>query len=111
MQGKEAAVAKNLGCCQRPLIRKHSAAKIETGANGVNGQAQPEGGFTDVSPLEEEPSTSSAQLGQEPEKSHSLPLEGLDNRGAEATEHNRSLGFASLVADYSDSDSDSAQEG
>lgn len=110
MQGKEAAVAKNLGLSQRPLIRKHSAAKTETGANGVNGQTQPEGEIADVSAQEEESSTS-AQLGQEPEKSHSMPPEGLDDGCAEATQHNRSLGFASLVADYSDSDSDSAQEG
>lgn len=83
---------------------------METGANGVNGQARPEGEIADVSPQEEEPSTSSAQLGQEPEKSHSMPPVELDDGCAETTQHNRSLGFASLVADYSDSDSDSAQE-
>lgn len=112
MQGKEAAVAKNLGSSLRPLIRKHSAVKIETGANSVNGRVQPEnacnGGISEVSPQEEEPSTSSAHLGQEP--GPTAP-EGLGDGRAEATQDSRSSGFASLVADYSDSDSDSAQEG
>lgn len=104
MQGKEAAVAKRLASSQRPLVLKHSAA------NSVNGQRQTEREATDVSPQEEEPSTSSAHLAQEPGKSRSLPAEQSDDGCADVTQHNRSLGFASLVADYSDSDSDSAQE-
>ncbi|XP_075903738.1 putative splicing factor YJU2B [Nelusetta ayraudi] len=115
LQGKEAAVAKNLGSSLRPLIRKHSALKIETGANSVNGRVPPEntcnGGISEVSPQEEEPSTSSAHLGQEPGKRRTTAPEGLGDGRAEATQDSRSSGFASLVADYSDSDSDSAQEG
>lgn len=82
---------------------------METGANSVNGQVQPE--ISETSPQEEEPSTSSAQLGQQPQKRCTTPPEALGDGRAEATQDNRNSGFASLVADYSDSDSDSAQEG
>lgn len=114
MQGKEAAVAKSLGCPQKPLIRKHTGVKAEAGANIINGQVQPEiytcnGEISKVTPKEEDPSASSAHLGQESEKRHITTSEGLDEE-KKATEEDRSLGgVTSLVADYSDSDSDTTQ--
>lgn len=89
---------------------------MESGAHSINGQVQSEntcsGGISEVSPQEEEPSTSSAHLGQEPEKRRDTTTQGgLGDGRADATQDNRSSGFASLVAAYSDSDSDSAQEG
>lgn len=113
MQGKEAAVAKSLGCPQKPLIRKHTGVKTEAGANIINGQVQPEiytcnREISKVTP-KEDPCASSAYLGQESEKRHITTSEGLDEE-RKATEEDRSLGgITSLVADYSDSDSDTTQ--
>lgn len=111
LQGKEAAVAKSLGCSQRPLIRKHTGVKIEAGASIISGQVQPEictcnGEISEVTPKEEDAGASSAHLGQESEKRHIITSKGLDEE-RKATEEDRSLGgVTSLVADYSDSDSD-----
>lgn len=104
-------MAKSLGCPQRPLIRKHTGVKIEAGASIINGLVQPEiytcnREIFEVTPKEEDPSVSSAQLGQESEKRHITTSEGVDEE-RKATEEDRSLGgVTSLVADYSDSDSD-----
>lgn len=113
MQGREAAVAKSLGSSQRPLIRKQSGVKIETANSGiVSVQAQNtfHREISTISPLDEQPSTSSSsQQGQEPQERRTTAPEGLNDAQAEATKDNRSSGFASLVAAYSDSDSDSTQ--
>uniref|UniRef100_UPI0037E91902 probable splicing factor YJU2B n=1 Tax=Semicossyphus pulcher TaxID=241346 RepID=UPI0037E91902 len=132
MQGKEAAVAKALGSSHSPLIRKRSGGpgiKTEPCATITRRQSQPEintcdGEISKVAQREEAPSIAQPPLGQEvTETNGCISRETLVKITAEANaaltnakdsgkekEQGTSLGaVTSLVADYSDSDSDPGQ--
>lgn len=107
LQGKEAAMAKTLNSSYSPLIR----VKTEPCATVSRTQSLPENGTCgaqtlDVTRKEEAPRSSHTQLGREAAETL-IKTEDVDDGQTEATEQNRSLGhITSLVADYSDSDSD-----
>lgn len=117
LQGKEAAVAKALGSSQSPLIRRRSngsGAKNEQCATRTQGTSQQE-----VHTCEEEPQSVGSPLGLEKNHTNSKELvakiaKETDQRlidtvdcGKEKEENKSFVGITSLVADYSDSDSDS----
>ncbi|XP_054896872.1 probable splicing factor YJU2B [Poeciliopsis prolifica] len=124
LQGKEAAVAKALGSSQSPLIRRRSngsGAKNEQCVTRTQGTSQ-----QGVHTCEEEPLTQTegpqsvrSPLGLEKNHTNSSELvakiaKETDQRlidtvdcGKEKEENKSSVGITSLVADYSDSDSDS----
>ncbi|XP_027873013.1 putative splicing factor YJU2B [Xiphophorus couchianus] len=117
LQGKEAAVAKALGSSQSLLIRRRSngsGAKNEQCATRTQGTSQQE-----VHTCEEEPQSVGSPLGLEKNHTNSKELvakiaKETDQRlidtvdcGKEKEENKSFVGITSLVADYSDSDSDS----
>lgn len=113
LQGKEAAVAKTLGSSHSPLIRKRTV-KMEPCATIARRQSHPEistcdGEISEVTQREEALSTSPAQLGQEATERHIRTTDEADEGLTEATERDRTGAVTSLVADYSDSDSDPGQ--
>ncbi|XP_068560476.1 probable splicing factor YJU2B [Cebidichthys violaceus] len=119
LQGKEAAVAKALSSSPSPLIRKRSggpATKSEPCATVARGESRP-----GIGPCngEEAPSIAPSQQGEELTetsdggsgetrvKSSEEADEGLTKAKDCGKERGKSLGaLSSLVADYSDSDSD-----
>uniref|UniRef100_A0A3Q3XJG9 Probable splicing factor YJU2B n=1 Tax=Mola mola TaxID=94237 RepID=A0A3Q3XJG9_MOLML len=117
LQGKEAAVAKALSSPHSPLIRK----RTEPCATVIRRLSQPElntcdGEVSEVSQRQEVLSSSPLRVGQERKETNDCMEtyvrttkeagEGL----TEAAEQNRGLRTViSLVADYSDSDSDPGQ--
>lgn len=126
LQGKEAAVAKALGSSHSPLIRRRtgeSGSKNEPCATVTRRNSQSEGveERLKVTQKEEAPCARSAHEGEEEEKHGS----GLNNSTTTEEVHKKltnaadcvkesekgtsSGGGVSLVADYSDSDSDSTQ--
>uniref|UniRef100_A0A3Q3AIM3 Probable splicing factor YJU2B n=1 Tax=Kryptolebias marmoratus TaxID=37003 RepID=A0A3Q3AIM3_KRYMA len=131
LQGKEAAVAKALGSSHSPLIRRRtgeSGNKNEPCATVTRRDSQPEDGACDEEMVkgtqkDEAPCTGSAHEGEEEEKSgsglikvHSRTTQEVHKKLSSATDCMKgnkngtsSGGVTSLVADYSDSDSDSTQ--
>lgn len=101
-------MAKTLNSSYSPLIR----VKTELCATVSRTQSLRENGTCgtqtlDVTQKEEAPHSSPAQLGQEATETLIKTTKDVDDGLTEATEQNRSLGhITSLVADYSDSDSD-----
>ncbi|XP_014870497.1 putative splicing factor YJU2B [Poecilia latipinna] len=118
LQGKEAAVAKALGSSQSPLIRRRSSgsgAKAEQCATRTQGTSQQEELPTQTeksqsigSPLGlEKNHTNSKELVAKIAKETDQRLIDTVDCGKEKEESKSSGGITSLVADYSDSDSDS----
>lgn len=101
-------MAKTLNSSYSPLIR----VKTELCATVSRTQSLPENSTCDTQTLdvtqkEEATRSSPAQLGRETTERFIKTTEEVDDGLTEATEQNRSLGhITSLVADYSDSDSD-----
>lgn len=129
LQGKEAAVAKALGSSHSPLIRRRTSEpgnKSEpcatiTRTNSADGSCDEE--MVKGTQKDKTLSTGSAQKGDEEEK-NSSGLNKVDSKtkeevytevkdAADLVKENEkgtnSGGVTSLVADYSDSDSDSTQ--
>lgn len=127
LQGKEAAVAKALGSSHSPLIRrrnsecgnKNEPCATITRRNSEDGSCDEE--MVKVTQKDETPCAGSAHEGEEEEK-NSSGLNKVDSKEEvhtklkDAAEHMKeyekganSGGVTSLVADYSDSDSDSTQ--
>ncbi|XP_069545622.1 probable splicing factor YJU2B [Brachyistius frenatus] len=132
LQGKEAAVAKALASSRSPLIRKRTGApgiKSEHGGNITRRKSHPEvdtcgGEILKVTLREEGPCIAPMQgsrkvaetNGSGVKEIHDKTKEGPDRElilakdsGNEREHGKRSGGLASLVADYSDSDSDPGQ--
>lgn len=101
-------MAKTLNSSYSPLIR----VKTELCATVSRSLSLPENGScgtqtSGVTQKEEAPRSSPAQRGREATERLIKTTEDVDDGLTEATEQNRSLGhITSLVADYSDSDSD-----
>ncbi|XP_070683933.1 probable splicing factor YJU2B [Pempheris klunzingeri] len=126
LQGKEAAVAKALSSSHSPLIRRRSGGPGTRGepcATVTRRESLPEidtcnGEISKVAQREEAPSIVPAQVGREVTETngsasgekHAKTTEEADEGLAKEKEQDRSLGaVTSLVADYSDSDSDPGQ--
>ncbi|GAA6222212.1 coiled-coil domain-containing protein 130 [Lates japonicus] len=127
LQGKEAAVAKALGSSHSPLIRRRSGGlgnKTEPCATITRRQSDPEvstcdGGSSNVSQTKEGSNTDvrPLQVGQEAtETNNSVKFtekvdKGLimEDFGKEKEKDRSREAVTSLVADYSDSDSDPGQ--
>ncbi|XP_019125466.2 putative splicing factor YJU2B [Larimichthys crocea] len=125
LQGKEAAVAKALGSSHSPLIRKRTGSlgiKAEPCATITRRQSY-DGEISKATQREEAPTIVSIQVGQEGTETngsgsgeaHVKTTEEADERLTQTKdfgkkEQDRCLGaVTSLVADYSDSDSDCGQ--
>lgn len=125
LQGKEAAVAKALGSSHSPLIRKRTGSlgiKAEPCATITRRQSY-DGEISKATQREEAPAIVSIQVGQEGTETngsgsgeaHVKTTEEADERLTQTKdfgkkEQDRCLGaVTSLVADYSDSDSDCGQ--
>ncbi|XP_042341268.1 coiled-coil domain-containing protein 130 homolog isoform X2 [Plectropomus leopardus] len=120
LQGKEAAVAKALGSSHSPLIRKRSGGvKTEPCAAIARRKSHPESNTCDGDVTQREDAPSITPAGLEVKETHDAGSrqtlvknteeadEKLTKDCAKEKEQDRSLGaLASLVADYSDSDSD-----
>lgn len=132
LQGKEAAVAKALGSSHSPLIRKRTGGlgiKTEPCATITRRKSYPEintcdGEISKVAQREEAPSIATTKVGQEVTETNDGGFrealaktteeadEGLTKDFGKEKEQYKSLGaVTSLVADYSDSDSDPGQCG
>ncbi|XP_078130445.1 putative splicing factor YJU2B [Sander vitreus] len=124
LQGKEAAVAKALGSSPGSLIRKRSGGlgtKSEPCAPIARRKSNPEINMCngEVPQREEAPSIVPTQMGQDVTETNDNGSsvktteeadKGLAKDFGKAKEQGRSLGaLGSLVADYSDSDSDPGQ--
>lgn len=120
LQGKEAAVAKALSSSHSPLIRKRSGGvKTEPCATISRRLSQPEINTCDVETLKESKITLLTHRGQEAMETNSCSLKEMHVKTTEAAddgekntkvcvdEKNQDTCLVtSLVADYSDSDSD-----
>lgn len=121
LQGKEAAVAKALGSSHSPLIRKRtgeSGSKNDPCATVTRRNSQSEGDEVrlEVTQKEEAPCTQSAHEGEENGLNNFKTTEEVHKKLTNAADcvkesenGTSSGGVTSLVADYSDSDSDSTQ--
>ncbi|XP_075994589.1 putative splicing factor YJU2B [Genypterus blacodes] len=130
LQGKDAAVAKALGSSHCPLIRRRtegSGAKAESSAAALRRKSDPElstwddRGGSEVTQREEEPhlviqsdreETQSSDFGSRESRVGTREEAGTEPAAAEdcgKERERRSGGVASLVADYSDSNSEPGQ--
>uniref|UniRef100_A0A3P8SEI5 Probable splicing factor YJU2B n=1 Tax=Amphiprion percula TaxID=161767 RepID=A0A3P8SEI5_AMPPE len=127
LQGREAAVAKALGPSHSPLIRKRTGGTgIKNEQSVTRRKSQPDGDTRDgqisrITEMDEAPSTLSTRGGQKvaetngtsfkevqvktTEEADKGPTDAEDS-GQEREEGGCSGGVTSLVADYSDSDSE-----
>ncbi|XP_008298003.1 putative splicing factor YJU2B [Stegastes partitus] len=132
LQGKEAAVAKALGSSHSPLIRKRTGGtgiKAEQCATITRRKSHPEGDACEgqtskITELDVGPSAPSTQVGQKVAETNGTSfkeahvktteetdkgLANAEDSGKEKEQGACSGGVTSLVADYSDSDSEPGQ--
>ncbi|XP_072240693.1 probable splicing factor YJU2B [Leuresthes tenuis] len=115
LQGKEAALAKALGSSHSSLIRKRSGGsgiKTEncatiTSQKSLSDISTCDNGVQKATLTEEAPFTVSRQVGEKVAETNDNDLKEVLVKTTEETEKRR--GITSLVADYSDSDSDPGQ--
>ncbi|XP_051801061.1 probable splicing factor YJU2B [Acanthochromis polyacanthus] len=111
LQGKEAAAAKALGPSHSPLIHRRTGIKAEQCSTVTRRKSQPDGEVPKTTETHEAPSTRGGQEEAETDGASFKEVrttEEADKRRTDAD--GRSGGVTSLVADYSDSDSEPDDE-